>query len=77
MQTFLSSIKQRGEKKTTLQVKSNPEEGFEQKQRDPSSFSFSSSLKLDGESPIRATGLQNGFNGKESSHTTVSTDNTE
>lgn len=67
----LSSITQ---KKTALGVKRNPEEGFQRKQKDLSSFLFSSWLKSDSESPIRAAGLQNSSNIKEWSLTTVCAD---
>lgn len=46
----------------TLGMKRKPREGFERKQKDLSSFS--SWVKSDSESPIRAAGLQNKFNGK-------------
>lgn len=55
---------ERGEKKTTLWMKRDPEEGFQRKQKDLSNFPFSTSVKSDSESPIRAVGLKNKFNEK-------------
>lgn len=55
-------------------MKRNPEEGFQRKQRKLFSFLFSSWLKSDSESPIRATGLQNSSDEKDGSLTTVFAD---
>lgn len=70
-ETSLSSIKQKAAKtkKKTLCMKRNPGEGFQRKQKDLSSFPFSTSVKSDSESPIRAAGLQNKFNEKASPQT--------
>lgn len=69
LEVFVFDWTERGEKRTALAMKRYPEEGFQREQKDLSSSPFSSSVKSDSESPIRAAGLKNKFNEKESPQT--------